>query len=205
MMLRVPCGPIIKSIHSWRDIHWIWASKAAPFFQMHLCGQRAGTVCIHEFESGLRTDAAHTKLNRLNFQLGTEFNWPTNCMAYVYKNFKSDPYWIFGSNTRIPKKLRCANASCHMFPCFHAMNESDSQIWTFRVPKRSSRNVLTRSTRWSLMYSRKLRNPTRNVVGTISWGVRWKYALKMLKPDSNSVATNKHEPLPWIYTDSFFF
>lgn len=143
-------------------------------------------------------------LNRLNFQLGTEFNWPTNCMAYVYKNFKSDPYWIFGSNTRIPKKLRCANASCHMFPCFHAMNESDSQIWTFRVPKRSSRNVLTRSTRWSLMYSRKLRNPTRNVVGTISWGVRWKYALKMLKPDSNSVATNKHEPLPWFYTDSFF-
>ena len=152
----------MKSIHSCSDVHWIWASKAAPqIFQLHLCGQRAWTVCVHEFESGL-THAAQTKSTKLQ-----TWNWIQ--LTYKLPGLRLQEFEIrslrnFSKQHKDSEKKNCEVQMIHvnMFP---RLNDSDSRIWTFRVPKRFSRKVLTRSTRWSLRTV--CRNHTRNVVGTI--------------------------------------
>ena len=153
----------MKSIHSCSDIHWIWASKAAPqIFQLHLCGQRAWTVCVHEFESGL-THGAQTKSTKLQ-----TWNWIQ--LTYKLPGLRLQEFQIRSllnfSKQHKDSEKKTARCKWFMSICFHgSMNESDSRIWTFRVPKRFSRKVLTRSTRWSLRTV--CRNHTRNVVGTI--------------------------------------
>ena len=112
----MPCGPIMKSIHSCSDIHWIWASKAAPqIFQLHLCGQRAWTVCVHEFESGL-THGAQTKSTKLQ-----TWNWIQ--LTYKLPGLRLQEFQIrsllnFSKQHKDSEKKNCEVQMIHvnMFP-----------------------------------------------------------------------------------------